>query len=249
MGGQKADVGTILVGDSEFVVEDTVHLQGGKIGHIGKVTKGMIKKGDTATLKVCPKNRLDTGKNHSATHLLQKALRQVLGNHVEQKGSYVDAERLRFDFSHFSAMTPEEIAKVEEIVNDQISASLDVVTEEMTLEEAKNTGAMALFGEKYGDKVRVVKMGDFSTELCGGTHVANTSVIASFKIISESGVAAGVRRIEALTSTGLMKYYDNIEKELNAAAKAAKAEPEKLEKKIQSMQEEIRALQSENEKL
>ena len=249
MGGQKADVGTILVGDSEFVVEDTVHLQGGKIGHIGKVTKGMIKKGDTATLKVCSKNRLDTGKNHSATHLLQKALRQVLGNHVEQKGSYVDAERLRFDFSHFSAMTPEEIAQVEEIVNDQISASLDVVTEEMTLEEAKNTGAMALFGEKYGDKVRVVKMGDFSTELCGGTHVANTSVIASFKIISESGVAAGVRRIEALTSTGLMKYYDNIEKELNAAAKAAKAEPEKLEKKIQSMQEEIRALQSENEKL
>ena len=249
MGGQKADIGTITVGDSEFVVEDTVHLQGGKIGHIGKVTKGMIKTGDTATLKVCPKNRLDTGKNHSATHLLQKALRMVLGNHVEQKGSYVDAERLRFDFSHFSAMTQEEIEKVEQIVNDQISASLDVVTEEMTLEEAKETGAMALFGEKYGDKVRVVKMGDFSTELCGGTHVANTSVIASFKIISESGVAAGVRRIEALTSTGLMKHYDNIEKALNAAAKTAKAEPEKLEKKIQSMQEEIKALQYENEKL
>ena len=173
----------------------------------------------------------------------------VLGNHVEKKGSYVDAERLRFDFSHFSAMTQEEIEKVEQIVNDQISASLDVVTEEMTLEEAKETGAMALFGEKYGDKVRVVKMGDFSTELCGGTHVANTSVIASFKIISESGVAAGVRRIEALTSTGLMKHYDNIEKALNAAAKTAKAEPEQLEKKIQSMQEEIKALQSENEKL
>ncbi len=249
MGGQMADKGTICVGDSEFTVEDTIHLQGGKIGHVGAVTKGMIKVGDTATLKVCAKNRLNTGKNHSATHLLQKALRLVLGNHVEQAGSYVDAERLRFDFTHFSAMTPEEIQKVEDLVNEQISAALEVKTDVMTLEEAKKTGAMALFGEKYGDKVRVVRMGDFSTELCGGTHVANTSVIAYFKIISESGVAAGVRRIEALTSDGLMKYYAQIETELKEAAKAAKAEPANLLKKIQGMQEEIKTLQSENEKL
>lgn len=249
MGGQMADKGTICVGDSEFTVEDTIHLQGGKIGHVGAVTKGMIKVGDTATLKVCAKNRLNTGKNHSATHLLQKALRLVLGNHVEQAGSYVDAERLRFDFTHFSAMTPEEIQKVEDLVNEQISAALEVKTDVMTLEEAKKTGAMALFGEKYSDKVRVVRMGDFSTELCGGTHVANTSVIAYFKIISESGVAAGVRRIEALTSDGLMKYYAQIETELKEAAKAAKAEPANLLKKIQGMQEEIKTLQSENEKL
>lgn len=249
MGGQQADIGVISVGDSEFKVEDTVKLQGGKVGHIGVVTNGMLKVGDTATLKVCEENRLDTGKNHSATHLLQKALRMVLGNHVEQAGSYVDADRLRFDFSHFSAMTPEEIAQVEEIVNTEIAAGLDVVTEVMTLEEAKQTGAMALFGEKYGDTVRVVKMGDFSTELCGGTHVPNTSTISYFKIVSESGVASGVRRIEALTSTGLMKHYAAVEEELKDAAKAAKAEPANLAKKIQSLQEELKALQSENEKL
>ena len=249
MGGQQADIGTITVGDSEFKVVDTVKLQGDKVGHIGEVVKGMFKTGDTATLSVCARNRQDTGKNHSATHLLQKALRLVLGNHVEQAGSYVDAQRLRFDFTHFSAMTPEEIAKVEQIVNDQISAALEVETQVMSLDEAKKTGAMALFGEKYGENVRVVKMGDFSTELCGGTHVANTASIASFKIISESGVAAGVRRIEALTSTGLMEYYANLEKEMAEAAKTAKTEPANLSKKIQSMQAEIKELQSENEKL
>ncbi|MDD7403400.1 MAG: alanine--tRNA ligase [Butyribacter sp.] len=249
MGGQQADVGVIVAGDSEFKVNDTIKLQGGRIGHVGTVVKGMFKVSDKVTLKVCKKNRMSTGKNHSATHLVQKALRMVLGNHVEQAGSYVDADRLRFDFSHFSAMTPEEIQKVEDIVNEEIAANLDVVTEEMTLEEAKKTGAMALFGEKYGKTVRVVKMGDFSVELCGGTHVANTGVISNFKIISESGVAAGVRRIEALTGEGLMKYYATLEKELKEAAKTAKAEPENLTKKIVAMQEENKALRSENEKL
>lgn len=249
MGGQQADIGVITVGDSCFQVEDTVKLQGGKVGHVGLVTSGMLKVGDTAVLKVDEQNRQNTGKNHSATHLLQKALRLVLGNHVEQSGSYVDADRLRFDFSHFSAMTPEEIAQVEELVNQQIAADLDVVTEVMTLEEAKKTGAMALFGEKYGETVRVVKMGEFSTELCGGTHVSNTGNISYFKIISESGVAAGVRRIEALTSTGLMEHYAVMERELREAAKLAKTEPGNLSKKIQSMQEEVKALQSENEKL
>lgn len=249
MGGQQADIGVITAGDNEFTVKDTLHLQGGRIGHVGTVTKGMFRLGDTVSLQVAEENRKNTCKNHSATHLLQKALRQVLGSHVEQAGSYVDGDRLRFDFSHFSAMTPEEIHQVEDIVNEQIAAALPVVTEEMTLEEAKQTGAMALFGEKYGDKVRVVRMGDFSVELCGGTHVPDTGAIAFCKIISESGVAAGVRRIEALTGRGLIKYYAQIEQQLQGAAEAAKAEPANLEKKIHSMQEEIKTLHSENEKL
>lgn len=249
MGGQQADIGTITSGENEFKVEDTIHLQGGKIGHVGKVTKGMFQVGDTVTLSVCESNRTDTGKNHSATHLLQKALRNVIGSHVEQAGSYVDADRLRFDFTHFSALTKEEIKKVEDMVNEEIAHSLPVVTEEMTLEEAKKTGAMALFGEKYGEKVRVVKMGHFSTELCGGTHVPNTNRITAFKIISESGIAAGVRRIEALTGNGVFAYYNELENELHNAAKTAKAEPANLAKKIETMQEEIKALQSENQKL
>ncbi|MCH5252993.1 MAG: alanine--tRNA ligase [Lachnospiraceae bacterium] len=254
MGGQVADKGIITVGDSEFVVKDTIHLQGGRIGHVGTVTKGMFKTGDSVKLSVDPQNRQNTGKNHSATHLVQKALRMVLGTHVEQAGSYVDADRLRFDFSHFSAMTEEEIAKVEAIVNEQIAKDLQVVTEEMTLDEAKKTGAMALFGEKYGEKVRVVQMKDgdedaFSVELCGGTHVANTGVISCFKIISESGVAAGVRRIEALTGEGLLEYYAKQEETLKEASAIAKAEPAKLVQKIKSMQEELKALHSENEKL
>ena len=249
MGGQQGDKGTIHSANGEFKVEETIHLQGGKIGHVGVMTKGMLSIGETVTLSVCPKNRALTSKNHSATHLLQKALRTVLGSHVEQAGSYVDAGRLRFDFTHFSAMTPEEIKKVEDIVNEEIQAALPVVTEVMTLDEAKKTGAMALFGEKYGEKVRVVKIGDFSTELCGGTHVANTSTIGYFKIFSEAGIAAGVRRIEALTSDGLMKHYAEVEAELHEAAKAAKTTPAALTAKIQSLLDEIKALNSENEKL
>ncbi|MFW5646033.1 MAG: alanine--tRNA ligase, partial [Acetivibrio ethanolgignens] len=249
MGGQQGDIGVIKTADGEFTVEDTIKLQGTKIGHVGKMTKGMLKVGDKVTLSVCEKNRTDTCKNHSATHLLQKALRTVLGNHVEQAGSYVAADRLRFDFTHFSALTKEEIAKVEAIVNEEISKGLNVETMEMTLEEAKKTGAMALFGEKYGEKVRVVKMGDFSIELCGGTHVKNTSAITALKIVSESGIAAGVRRIEALTSQGVFAYYNHLEEELHEAAKAAKTEPAGLVKRIEGMQEELKALQAENQKL
>ena len=249
MGGQQGDVGVITGQNGEFKVEDTIHLQGGKVGHVGVMTKGMFKVGEAVTLSVCERNRALTCRNHSATHLLQKALRTVLGSHVEQAGSYVDAGRLRFDFTHFSAMTPEEIKKVEDMVNAEISASLPVETQVMTLDEAKKTGAMALFGEKYGEKVRVVKMGDFSTELCGGTHVANTSAIASFKILSEAGIAAGIRRIEALTSDGLMKHYAELEEELHEAAKAAKTTPASLTSRIEALLEEIKALSSENEKL
>ena len=185
MGGQVGDKGIIVTKGGEFKVEETIHLLGGKIGHVGTVGKGMIQVGDKATMKVDSAFRADTSKNHSATHLLQKALKTVLGEHVEQAGSYVDADRLRFDFTHFQAMSKEEIEKVENLVNEQIATGLDVITKEMSLDEAKETGAMALFGEKYGEKVRVVSMGDYSIELCGGTHVSNTNAISSFKIISE----------------------------------------------------------------
>ena len=249
MGGQNADTGVIRVGESEFQVEDTIHLRGGRIGHVGTVTSGMFKVGDVAELLVDAKKRALIGRNHSATHLLQKALREVLGTHVEQHGSDVNADRLRFDFSHFAAMSPEEIARVEAIVNDKIASSLPVVTEVMSLEEAKKTGAMALFGEKYGESVRVVKMGDFSVELCGGTHVENTSSISAFKIISESGVAAGVRRIEALTSEAVFAYYDRLEETLHAAAKIVKTNPAGLVEKLEHLMADMKALQGENESL
>ena len=249
MGGQTGDTGVITGAGGSFVVEDTIHLQGGKVGHVGYMASGMLTVGETVTMKVSESARRSTEKNHSATHLLQKALRMVLGEHVEQAGSLVTPDRLRFDFTHFSAMTAEELKKVEELVNQEIQAGLDVVTQEMSLDEAKKTGAMALFGEKYGEKVRVVKMGDFSTELCGGTHVGNTGTIHAFKIVSEAGIAAGVRRIEALTGEGLMAYYHKAEEELHEAAHAAKTTPADLKSKIEAMMAEIKALQAENDKL
>ena len=249
MGGQCADTGKIVTQAGEFVVEDTVKLLGGKVGHIGKMTKGMLKVGDNVTLQVDADRRADTCKNHSATHLLQKALRTVLGTHVEQAGSYVDGERLRFDFSHFSAMTKEELLRVEQLVNEKIVENMPVVTDICSIEEAKKSGAMALFGEKYGEKVRVVKMGDFSIELCGGTHVPATGVITAFKIVSESGVAAGVRRIEALTGKGVFAYYAKLEETIEKAAKALKANPANLLEKIEHLTAENKKLQSENESL
>lgn len=248
-GGQEADTGVILGEDFEFAVEDTMKLSGGKIGHKGHVVKGMVKLGDTVTLKIDTERRRLSANNHSATHLLQKALRTVLGSHVEQAGSSVNADRLRFDFTHFSAMTEEEIQKVEQIVNEQIRAALPVKAENMPIEEARKTGAAALFGEKYGDVVRVVSMGEFSKEFCGGTHVDNTSAIMAFKIISETGVAAGVRRIEALTSKGLMDYYHAVEEQFHHAAKLVKAKPEQLADKIQHLMAENKALGSEVESL
>ena len=249
MGGQEGDKGVISTVNGEFTVTDTIKLLGGKIGHVGKVTKGMFEVGDSVTLEVASKERANTCKNHSATHLLQKALKTVLGSHVEQKGSLVTPDRLRFDFAHFSAMTAEELEKVEAIVNEEIAKNLPVVTEVMNIEQAKATGAMALFGEKYEEDVRVVSMGDFSKELCGGTHVSNTGNITTFKIVSEAGVAAGVRRIEALTGDGVFRYYKEVEKELAEAAKAAKSTPVNLKEKIEHMQAEMKALQSEIESL
>ena len=221
MGGQQGDTGVITCNGSVFEVIDTIRLKGGRVGHVGKVTAGSFNVGDKVTLTVDEKKRIDTAKNHSATHLLQEALRIVLGNHVEQAGSLVTPDRLRFDFTHFQPMTEEEIEKVEAIVNEQIAKSIDVETKVLAIEDAKKTGAKALFNEKYGDTVRVVCMGDFSKEFCGGTHVSNTGLINSFKIVSESGVAAGVRRIEALTGNGVFAYYKDIEKKYNDICKAA----------------------------
>ena len=249
MGGQNGDRGVITTSDGSFEVKDTVKLMGGKVGHIGTVTGGMIKVGDTATLTVNAGLRGDTCKNHSATHLLQKALREVLGTHVEQSGSYVDGERLRFDFTHFAAVTGEELARVEAMVNEKIGENIQVVTEVMGIEEARKTGAMALFGEKYGEEVRVVKMGDFSVELCGGTHVANTGNIGSFKILSESGVAAGVRRIEALTGNGVRQYYKNLEDTIQEASRTLKANPGNLVEKCEHLMAELKSLHGELESL
>ena len=262
MGGQEGDRGVITTADGEFRVDETIHLTGTKIGHVGVMTKGMIKAGDMAVAKVDESNRQNTCKNHSATHLLQKALKTVLGNHVEQKGSLVNAERLRFDFSHFEAMSAQQLQEVEKIVNEEIARNLPVATEEMGIEEAKKTGAMALFGEKYGETVRVVSMGRsdaadpvsayadaFSVELCGGTHVSSTGTIAAFKILSENGIASGVRRIEALTGDAVFTYYKQLEQNLNDAAKAAKTTPASLVDKINHMQEQIKALSSELESL
>lgn len=260
MGGQEGDSGLITTDEGTFRVEETIHLAGTMIGHVGTVTAGMIRIRDAAKASVDEQNRLNTCKNHSATHLLQKALKTVLGNHVEQKGSLVNANRLRFDFSHFEAMSTEQLDEVEWIVNAQISANLPVCTEEMPIDEAKKTGAMALFGEKYGEKVRVVSMGRsdapdmekayadaFSVELCGGTHVSETGSIMAFKILSENGVASGVRRIEALTGDGVFSYYKEVERNLAEAAHAAKATPATLVEKITHMQAEIKALNSELE--
>ncbi len=249
MGGQKGDCGLITTPEGSFQVEDTVKLPGGKVGHIGTVASGVVRVGDSAALAVDEGLRQNTCRNHSATHLLQKALREVLGNHVEQSGSYVDGERLRFDFSHSQAMTGEEIQKVEQMVNDKIAEGLPVTTQVMDLEEAKKTGAMALFGEKYGEKVRVVRMGDFSVEFCGGTHVANTASIGAFKILSESGVAAGVRRIEALTGNAVLAYYKKMEETLEEAAQALKTTPGAIVEKCRSVMAEMKALSSENESL
>lgn len=248
-GGQEADKGVILSDDASFEVEDVIKLSGGKIGHVGHVVEGTFHLGNKAVFHVDEKNRRLAQKNHSATHLLQKALREVLGTHVEQAGSLNNAQHLRFDFTHFSPMTEDEIRRVEEIVNREIAADLPVKTQIMSIEDAKKTGAMALFGEKYGDEVRVVSMGDFSVELCGGTHVKNTGTITAFKILSETGVASGVRRIEAVTDQGVFQYYHQVEEELKEAASMLKSTPAGMKKRIESLLSEVKALKSENESL
>ena len=248
MGGQKGDFG-IISGNGTFKVTDTIKLSGSRVGHAGIVESGTFKKGDTVTLSVDKDNRKRTCMNHSATHLLQKALQTLLGDEVKQQGSYQDALRTRFDFSFGRALTAEEIEKVEDIVNEKIMEDLPVVTDVMSIEDAKKSGAMALFGEKYGEVVRVVKMGDFSKELCGGTHVASTGDIHSFKITGEGGIAAGVRRIEGITGTAVLDHYRNVEKEYAAAAAVVKATPATLAERLSKMNAEMKSLSAELESL
>ena len=249
MGGQLADTGYIKLGASLFEVDDVIKLQGDKIGHVGRVLSGSFNIGALVDFEVDRENRESTCKNHSATHLLHKALRTVLGTHVEQAGSLVSSDRLRFDFTHFSALTGDEIKNIENLVNSEIKAANAVKTDVMELEEAKKSGAMALFGEKYHGKVRVVSMGDFSRELCGGTHVSNTSDIGAFKILSEAGIAAGVRRIEALTGEALLDYYKGLENELHEISALLKTNAAEVKNRIRSLLDEIKEIKSENDKL
>lgn len=244
-GGQAGDKGVIKTANGVFEVTDTKKTAEGVVLHTGFVTDGAIAVGDDAELSVNTALRSATAKNHSATHLLQKALRTVVGQHVEQAGSFVNSERLRFDFSHYEAVTPEQLKEVEDIVNREINNALSVTCTEMPIDEAKKLGAMALFGEKYGDVVRVVKMGDFSTELCGGTHVSNTANIGLFKIVSETGIAAGVRRIEAVTSLGILDKLNDAEGALADICAALKCTSGDAVAKIESNQAEIKALEKE----
>ena len=218
-------------------------MKGDKIGHVGSVIDGQIQVGQKAKMVVDKQNRLNTARNHSATHLLQKALRNVLGNHVEQAGSHVDAERLRFDFTHFQAMTEEELNRVETEVNRRILEGLPVVTKVTDMETARKSGAMALFGEKYGTEVRMVSMGDYSIELCGGTHLSNTAQAGCFKIISESGIAAGVRRIEALTGEKALEYFRTQEAEVKQTAAILKCSRERVVEQAAALMAELKETQ------
>lgn len=245
-GGQVGDVGEIKIGESKFIVNDTKKVAGGQYLHIGTVDAGSFSLNDSVKAEVDKQTRLGTMRNHSCAHLLQAALRTVLGDHVHQAGQLVDAERLRFDFSHFSAMTAEEIAKVESIVNNNIFSAINISMTEMPIEEAKKLGAMALFGEKYGNVVRVVEIESASVEFCGGTHIDNTSKIGLFKILSESSVAAGVRRIEAVTGTGVLELINNNIDTINNAALALKiANTAELVSKCNAITNDVKVLEKE----
>ncbi|MCZ6733287.1 MAG: alanine--tRNA ligase [Gammaproteobacteria bacterium] len=247
-GGQVGDQGWLRTGSATFVVQDTQKVQKSH-AHIGRVEKGEIKVGEVVRAEVDANRRQATACNHSATHLLHAALKKTLGPHVVQKGSLVEAPRLRFDFSHFEPVTPAQLEQVERLANDEIRANRPAQTRTMALEEALDSGAAALFGEKYDEQVRVVAMGDFSTELCGGTHVARTGDIGLFKIVSEGGIAAGVRRIEALTGQGALDYVRETEARLQRIAERVKGSPDDAEQKVEQLGLRVRALEKDLENL
>jgi alanyl-tRNA synthetase len=248
-GGQVGDKGALAAGDNQFTVGDTIKLAGTYFGHIGTLAQGELKVGDAIHASVNPKLRGSTRNNHSATHLMHAALRAVLGEHVAQKGSLVDAERTRFDFSHFQPVSKAELRQIERLVNREIRANHAVSADEMAYDDAIEKGAMALFGEKYGDRVRVLGMGDFSTELCGGTHVNRTGDIGAFKIISESGVASGVRRIEAVSGDGASKAIEADEDQLRDAAHLLSAAPSEVAHKLKQVLEREKELHRELDRL
>ncbi|MGE5649024.1 MAG: alanine--tRNA ligase [Bacillota bacterium] len=243
-GGQVGDTGELRNAVARFLVEDTIKIQADVFGHHGSIAEGVIKVGDTIVARVDAEKRAKTMRNHSATHLLHKALREVLGTHVQQKGSLVNAERTRFDFAHNGPVTAEQIRKVESIVNAEILANEATVAKVMPIEDAQKSGAMMLFGEKYGDEVRVLSIGS-SRELCGGTHVQRTGDIGLFKIVSESGVAAGVRRIEAITGDNALAYLQSLESTVNQVAGTLKATPAELSSRVGSVLEQVKALEKE----
>lgn len=249
-GGQVGDTGTIVTLTGKAEVTDTQKVVGGKIAHTVKITEGYIEAGQTAHFSVDAERRMAIARNHTAAHLLQAALRQVLGEHVHQKGQLVNADRVRFDFSHFEAISPEELAEIEALVNDKILSCMDIKTQVLPIEEAQKLGAMALFGEKYGETVRVVSMGDFSMEFCGGTHLKNTSQAGLFKIISEGSVASGVRRIEAVTGTGVLALLNEINARVVQAAKLLKLnDPALLAERIVAVLDENKELGKVSEQL
>lgn len=246
-GGQAGDAGLLVNKNEDIVVEviDTKKGANNTIKHIGIVKSGMINTGEKLSTIVDKEIRMASARNHSATHLLHKALKEVLGEHVNQAGSLVTSERLRFDVTHFEAITKEELKVIEEKVNDVILESLNITCENMSINDAKNKGAMALFGEKYGDEVRVVSMGDYSIELCGGTHLTNTSQIGMFKILSEGGVAAGVRRIEAITGRAVYNYLKEKEEIISNVCSNLKTKEDSLSQKVTSLIEENKSLSKE----
>jgi alanyl-tRNA synthetase len=244
-GGQVGDSGELSCGSGVFEVEDTQKIQAEVFGHKGVLKTGRLTVGDKVQAQVCGTSRQRVAYNHSATHLLHAALRKVLGTHVTQKGSLVDAGRTRFDFVHDKAVSADEIRRIEDLVNQEIRHNVSVETRLMKHEDAIKHGAMALFGEKYGDEVRVVGMGEFSTELCGGTHVKRSGDIGLFKIISEGGVAAGIRRIEAVTGPGALEYVQNQQSLLQDAAGALKAQPQEISQKIGQIMDNVKALEKE----
>ena len=247
-GGQVGDAGELRNQSSLFEVEDTLKIQADVFGHHGQVLEGEIKVGDQLNAKVDAERRARTIRHHSATHLMHKALREVLGAHVQQKGSLVDADKTRFDFTHTAAMTPEQIAQVEQLVNTEILANAATSAKVMSLDDAQKTGAMMLFGEKYGESVRVLEIGS-SKELCGGTHVQRTGDIGIFKILSESGVAAGIRRVEAITGDRALTYLQKLDTQINQLAASLKATPSDLAQRISQLQDHARSLEKELERL
>ncbi|GAB4353974.1 MAG: alanine--tRNA ligase [Gammaproteobacteria bacterium] len=248
-GGQVGDRGVLEANGTRFEVRDTQKQGAGAHGHIGRVVSGSLKVGQKVRAQVDGLARQATALNHSATHLLHAALRQVLGTHVTQKGSLVEPNRLRFDFSHFEPVTAEQLEQIEQLVNDQIRANAVVETQVMSYDEAIGAGAMALFGEKYGDRVRVLRIGDFSTELCGGTHVQRAGDIGFMKIVSETGIAAGVRRIEAVTGAAALRWVESAERQIQQVAGLLKGGRDDVEAKVRQLLDRNRALEKELERL
>jgi alanyl-tRNA synthetase len=248
-GGQVGDRGELVSANGTFIVEDTQKIQAEVYGHKGRLKTGRLRVGDKMEAHVDTMARARAAWNHSATHLMHAALRKVLGPHVQQKGSLVDPQRTRFDFSHNEPMTPEQIRQVEKLVNDEIRRNVEVSARIMKHDEAIKAGAMALFGEKYGDEVRVIRMGDFSTELCGGTHVRRTGDIGFFKIVLETGIAAGIRRVEAVTGPGALEWVQAQEAKLSEAASTLRTSPQEVTQKIAQIMDNVRTLEKELSRL